>query len=366
MNKIELKRQVKMGVKTSSILMNNLIVNVSKETPYFYFDKNIFDKNIKNYSNKKFQHYYSTKSCLFDGLIKKISKNLDGFTVSSIDYLKRVRSETSKPIHFVSPLIREQEIKAINSLGNSVTFNSLEQYKRLIKYVSSHIKVFIRINPEVSCVKDDRYNPSRSFSQLGVPLSQLEKCPEVDGIHFHNNSREGNPRKILKTIKFIEGHLKSQLRDFQYVNLGGGYLWSEQLIKILNKEQDKWKEKYKIKFIIEPGFDISNSAGFLVSSVVDLFERSGRYVVVLDTSINHLPKVFECQKSPEIVHHKKINTYNYILVGATCLAGDVFGEYRFKHKLSLGNLIIFKNVGAYSAVKAHKFNGIEIPKIYFK
>ena len=346
--------------------MNDLITDCSKKTPYFYFDKNIFDKNIKKYSNKKFQHYYSTKSCLFDGLIKKISKNLDGFTVSSIDYLKRVRSETSKTIHFVSPLIREQEIKAINSFGNSVTFNSLEQYKRLISYVSSHIKVFIRINPEVSCIKDDRYNPSRSFSQLGVPLSQLEKCPKVDGIHFHNNSREGDPRKVLRTIKLIENRLKDQLCDFQYINLGGGYLLSEQLVEVLNKEQDEWKKKYKVKFIIEPGFDISNSAGFLVSSVVDLFERSGRHIAVLDTSINHLPKVFECQESPEITHHKKTNLYIYILTGATCLAGDVFGEYRLEHKLSLGNLIIFKNVGAYSAVKAHKFNGIEIPQIYLK
>ena len=347
--------------------MKDLVMNFSKKTPYFYFDKNIFSKNIKKYSHKRFQHYYSTKSCLFDGLIKKISRNLDGFTVSSTDYLYKVRSETPKPICFVSPLIRKKEIQAINSLGNSVTFNSLEQYKRLVKYVDSHIKVFIRVNPEISCIKDDRYNPSRSFSQLGVPLSQLKKqCLKVNGIHFHNHSREKDPRKILKITGILEDKLKSHICDFQYINLGGGYIWSRQLVETINKLQNKWKKKYKITFIIEPGFDISNSAGFLISSIVDLFERSGKRIAVLDTSVNHLPKVFECQESPEVIDHKKTNPYSYILTGATCLAGDVFGEYRFSHKLSLGDLIVFKNVGAYSVVKAHKFNGIEIPQIYFK
>ena len=342
-------------------------MNFSKKTPYFYFNKEIFSKNIKKYSHKRFQHYYSVKSCLFNGLIRKISRNLDGFTVSSTDYLQKVRAETSKPIHFVSPLIRKKEIQSLNSLGNSITFNSLEQYKRLIKHVNSHIKVFIRVNPEISFITDDRYNPSRSFSQLGVPLSQLKKqCPKVNGLHLHNHSREKDPRKALKMIQTLEDKLKTKIYDFQYINLGGGYIWSKKLVETLNKIQTKWKKKYKITFIIEPGFDISNSAGFLISSIVDLFERSGKRIAVLDTSVNHLPKVFECQESPEVIGHKKTNPYNYILTGATCLAGDVFGEYRFSRKLSLEELIIFKNVGAYSIVKAHQFNGFEIPRIYFK
>ena len=348
-------------------MMKEVLINFSKKTPYFYFDKDTFLKNIRNYSFKKFLHYYSAKSCLFKGLIKEIAGSLDGFTVSSIDYLYKVRAETSKPIHFVSPLIRKKELQVINSIGNSVTFNSLEQYNRLIRYVDSHIKIFIRVNPEISYVKDDRYNPSKPFSQFGIPLSELkDNILNFNGIHFHNNSRKKKSSELLKTIQIIDKKLKTQLYNFQYMNLGGGYIWSKQLMTALNKKQNEWKKKYKIKFIVEPGFDISNNAGFLVSSVVDIFERSGKNIIVLDASVNHLPKVFECQESPETISHKKTNPYSYILTGATCLAGDVFGEYRFPHELSLGDLIIFKNVGAYSLVKAHTFNGIEIPKIYFK
>ena len=338
----------------------------SKKTPYFYFDKNIFIKNINNYSKKLFRHYYSVKSCLFDGLIKEISKNLDGFTVSSIDSLRKVRAETDKPIHFISPLIRDQEIDAVNSLGNSLTFNSIEQFKKFTSRMDSHIKNFIRINPELSFVKDKRRDTSRPFSHLGIPLSQFRNCFAFDGFHFHNNHQERCSKNILKTMRHIEFHLKDQMCTFQYVNLGGGYIWSKELIKIINMEQSRWKNQYGIKLIIEPGFDISNSAGFLISSVTDLFKSKGKNIAILDVSVNHLPNIFSFQISPEVINHDKANPHSYILAGATCLAGDVFGEYCFKNTLSLGDVVIFKNVGAYSLVKANKFNGIEIPQVYMQ
>ena len=338
----------------------------SRKTPYFYFDKNILNRNMKNYSNRNFKCYYSVKSCMFNGLIKEVSKNLDGFTVSSIDHLKKVRVETDKPIHFVSPLIRSQEIDIINSLANSLTFNSLEQFNRFKKCVNPHIDVFIRINPEISFVKEERLNPSGLFSQLGIPLSQFEKFIKTEGFHFHNNNMGKSPKDILKTMDRIERYFKRRLYGFQYANLGGGYLWSEELIKTLNIEQGRWKKKYRIKFIIEPGFDISHSAGFLVSSVVDLFKRKGKNIAVLDTSVNHLFKTSLFQRKPKVINHEETNPYSYILAGASCFAGDVFGEYRFKTKLTLGDLVIFKNVGAYSFIKANKFNGIELPKVYMR
>lgn len=336
----------------------------SKKTPYFYFDKSIFIRNIKKYSKREFQLYYSTKSCLFDVLVKQTSKDLDGFTVSSIDYLKRVRSETDKPIHFISPCIRDQEINVINVLANSVTFNSIEQCKRYKHKLGSQIKSFIRINPELSFVKNKRINPSRPFSHLGVPISQFKKYFKFDGIHFHNNHQSKNFKDIIKTMKHIEAYLKNKIGHFEYVNLGGGYIWSKELIQAINREQNRWHKELGIQLIIEPGFDISNSAGFLVSSVIDLFKRGSKYIAILDTSVNHLPNIFSYQINPEVVNHHIVHPYPYILAGASCLAGDVFGEYCFKDELSLGDLIIFKNVGAYSLVKAHRFNGIEIPKVY--
>ena len=104
-----------------------------KDTPYFLFDIDEIKKNINNYKARNFILNYSVKSCLFNRLVKETGHLLDGFTVSSKGDLKKVRNETKKPIHFVSPLIRDSEIKTINSMGSSIAFNSLGQLHRFKK-----------------------------------------------------------------------------------------------------------------------------------------------------------------------------------------------------------------------------------------
>jgi len=56
---------------------------------------------------------------------------------------------------------------------------------------------------------------------------------------------------------------------------------------------------------------------------------------------------------------------NVILAGSTCLAGDVFGEYALQAETKIGDTVVFRNVGAYSLVKANRFNGHALPNIYW-
>ena len=340
------------------------------ETPYFLFDISKFRENISRCKGREFALHYSVKSCLFKGLIQKTEGLLDGVTVSSKGDLQKVREETEKPINFVSPLIRFSETEAVNNRGNSVVFNSLNQLNRLAKYLSPRIQIFIRINPEKSFLKDNRYNPCKPYSQLGVPLSAFseyikETRLKIDGLHFHNNCQSEKPADIVETLEHIEKRLGDWLRKIKHINIGGGYLCQESLVKTVNDLQDRWRKKYQIKrFIMEPGFGISNSAGSLASSVIDVFTGGGgKKTAVLDTTVNHLPEVFEYGERPEVLDCREGGGCSYILAGCTCLAGDVFGEYAFTTPLNIGDRVIFKNVGAYSYVKAHTFNGIEKPRL---
>ena len=341
-----------------------------KNTPYFLFNINKIRKNIENYKNRKFTLNYSVKSCLFNNLVKKTEDLLDGFTVSSIGDLKKVRKETKKPIHFVSPLITDSELEVISCIGTSIAFNSLVQFYRLGKFLSSSIKTFIRINPEKSFIGNNRYDPCKPYSQLGVPISYFVEhiktnFLKIKGIHFHNNCQSAYLQNFIETMNHIESCLGNYLYQLQYINVGGGYLYSREFINSINELGDKWNKKYGLALIIEPGFDISNSAGFLISSVVDLFKRQNKNVAVLNTTVNHLPEVFEYGASPEVLNHYE-KGHTYILCGCTCLAGDVFGKYSFKTPLKIGDLIVFKNVGSYSYVKMHTFNGIEKPQLIIK
>ena len=87
-------------------------------------------------------------------------------------------------------------------------------------------------------------------------------------------------------------------------------------------------------------------------------------MAVLDTTVNHMPEVFEYVFEPDVAGHSEEAPYSYILAGSSCLAGDIFGEYAFSDELTIGDRVIFENVGAYTIAKAHMFNGIDLPAIY--
>src|SRR5262249_3031259 len=90
----------------------------------------------------------------------------------------------------------------------------------------------------------------------------------------------------------------------------------------------------------------------------------GRNVAVLDTTVNHAPEVYEYQFEPDVLGHDEDGDYDYLLAGGTCLAGDVLGEYAFREPLRIGSRVVIQNVGAYALVKAHMFNGINLPTVY--
>jgi carboxynorspermidine decarboxylase len=115
---------------------------------------------------------------------------------------------------------------------------------------------------------------------------------------------------------------------------------------------------------IEPGAGLVREAGYLVATVIDLFKAEGRSIAVLDTTVNHVPEVFEYQFEPDVLGHDEEGDHEYILAGSSCLAGDLMGVYAFRRPLKIGAPVVLTNVGAYAIVKAHMFNGINLPAIY--
>jgi carboxynorspermidine decarboxylase len=51
------------------------------------------------------------------------------------------------------------------------------------------------------------------------------------------------------------------------------------------------------------------------------------------------------------------------LAGATCLAGDVIGDYSFAEPLAVGSKLAFLDMAHYTMVKNNTFNGIRLPTI---
>jgi len=151
----------------------------------------------------------------------------------------------------------------------------------------------------------------------------------------------------------------------RWINLGGGYLFDEAVsLTPFYEAVELLRSKYHLQVFIETGASIVRKAGYLVSTVLDIFESEGKTIAILDTTVNHMPEVFEYQFEPDILGSEEDGRFAYILAGCTCLAGDLFGEYTFPEPLEVGSRVVFANVGAYTLVKAHMFNGINLPTMY--
>ncbi len=148
-------------------------------------------------------------------------------------------------------------------------------------------------------------------------------------------------------------------------NLGGGYLFNKitdhgSVIKLIKQ----LKTEFAVEVYLEPGKAVVGNAGYLLTTVVDRFDSDGKTVLVLDTSVNHNPEVFEYQIKPLLLEEYPEEGQVAILAGLTCLAGDLFGEYRFKRLPEVDDRLVFSDIGAYSLIKANRFNGYNFPDIY--
>ena len=319
---------------------------------------------------------YSLKPLTLHEVLLSVSPFISGFAVSSLFEARLAKdvSNDGQMIHLTTPGLNKETIDELTDLCGYVNFNSIEQWMRFREDVIGRANCGLRINPQISFIKDQRYDPSRKYSKLGVPISELIMIHErdktvpdgIEGLIIHNNCDSPDFNQLLKTVEHIQKKIPFLLESIEWINLGGGYLVNDPVnIEDFYNTVDILKETYNLTVFIEPGASFVREAGVLTASVVDLFTRDGKDIAVLDTTVNHMTEVFEYQFEPDVYGHVDEAIHTYILAGCSCLPGDVFGEYSFEYPLEFGSMVVFQNMGAYTFVKANTFNGINLPNIYY-
>ena len=319
---------------------------------------------------------FSLKPLTLTGALRLIAGEVDGFSASSAFEARLARANlgASGTVHFTSPGLRPDEIGELAELCDFISFNSLSQWERFHRALPSDMKRGLRFNPQRSFICDQRYDPCRSHSKLGVTLEglvatfgQVPSCIDgVDGLHVHLNCDSHDFSQFLTSVYDLETQLGPLLHNMDWINLGGGYLFDEESSDLVcfNQGVELLRCKYGLEVFVEPGATAVREAGYIVSSVIDLFCSDGVDIAVLDTTVNHMPEVFEYQFAPDVWGHQENAGHKYLLAGSSCLSGDMFGEYCFSEPLKIGSRVIFSDAGAYTLVKAHTFNGINLPSIY--
>ena len=349
------------------------------ETPAFIYDEGRILRAVKDLAclsdRAGFKVLFTLKPLTIADMMRLMVPYVDGFAASSLfeATLAREIIGDKGTVHMTTPGLRPAEIGRLAELCDYIAFNSLSQFSRFEEEVAGRARCGLRINPQLSFIGDDRYDPCRGHSKLGVPLDQLiaatgggAALPDgITGLHFHTNAESETFEPLLDTVRHIDAHLSGMLQEAEWINLGGGYLFGEGVaLGPFEQATELLRKKYALEVLVEPGRTIVGEAGSIVSTVIDMFDSGGKTVAVLDTTVNHMPEVFEYQYRPRVEGEVEGGPHSYVLAGCSCLAGDVFGDFAFAEPLEVGRRVEFVDAGAYAMVKWHWFNGINLPAIY--
>ncbi len=302
-----------------------------------------------------------------------VRQYLSGATASSLNEARLCFEEMKTRAHVYSPVYFENEFNELMNYTSHIVFNSFSQFEKYYpetKKAGHPVSCGIRVNPEYSDVGTDLYNPSAAGSRLGVGSNEFpDELPEgVEGIHFHVLC-ESDSFSLEEVLKNLEAKYGKYLHQVKWVNMGGGHLMTkagynhDHLVEILKK----FKSKYNVKVILEPGSAIAWETGVLVSTVQDIVEHKGIKTAILDVSFTaHMPDTLEMPYRPKVIGATEPNENSfhlYRLGGVSCLAGDFMEAYDFGHPLQVGEKIVFLDMIHYTIVKTTMFNGVNHPAI---
>jgi carboxynorspermidine decarboxylase len=342
------------------------------ETPYYLIDEKKLLKNLKKIEYVK--NFSGVKSVLalkcFStwSVFNLMSKYMDGTTSSSLYEAKLGYEQFGKETHAFSVAYSAEDIQALKNISDKIIFNSVSQMKMFYKDVK-HIDVGLRINPGVSYSHFDLADPARKYSRLGVTsikdiMSVLDK---LSGVMFHYNCENDDFETFSTMLEKISSKYEKILHKVKWVSLGGGLYFTKDgypLDKFCEKLRSFSKQYDGVQVYLEPGEATVSKSCELVTTVLDIVENV-KDIAIVDSSIEaHMLDLLIYKTSAKMGLDTGI--YTYIIAGRSCLAGDVFGEYKFKNKLKVGSIIRFSDAAGYTMVKKNWFNGIKMPSIVIK
>jgi carboxynorspermidine decarboxylase len=341
------------------------------ETPYYLIDEKKLLKNLKKFEYVR--NFSGAKSVLalkcFStwSVFDLMSKYMDGTTSSSLYEAKLGYERFGKETHAFSVAYSPKDIRALKKISDKIIFNSLSQLNMFYKDVN-RIDVGLRINPGISYSHFDLADPARKYSRLGVTsikdiMSVLDK---LKGVMFHYNCENGDFDTFSKMLDKIASKYEKILRKVKWISLGGGVYFTKDgypLDKFCEKLK-RFSEKYGVQVYLEPGEAAITKSCELVTTVLDIV-KNVKDIAIVDASIEAHMLDLLIYRTPAKIG-LDAGKYNYIIAGRSCLAGDVFGEYKLKNKLKVSSTIRFADAAGYTMVKKNWFNGIKMPSIVVK
>lgn len=342
------------------------------KTPYYFIDEEKLLVNLKKisyvreHSNAKF--VLALKCFSTWSVFPLMAEYMDGTTSSSLYEAMLGREKFGKEVHAYSVAYPREEILKLKKFSDKIIFNSISQLNSFYKDLKG-LNLGLRANPGISYSHFDLANPSRKYSRLGVINKNeiIKNIDKIKGLMFHFNCENDNVEELEKSFEYIGKKYGDILKRLDWVSFGGGIYFTKQGYNINKfcKILKDFSQKYAVQIYLEPGESSITNSAELVATVLDITNNK-KNIAVIDASTEAHMLDLLIYNTPAKMETSKNGKYEYIIAGRSCLAGDVFGTYKFKKPLKVGDNIVISDAAGYTMVKKNWFNGLPMPSIVVK
>ncbi|MBJ7539163.1 carboxynorspermidine decarboxylase [Marinomonas transparens] len=338
------------------------------QTPYYLIDKANLLKNLEKIAYVR-QHsgaksLLALKCFATWSVFDLMQEYMDGTTSSSLYEVKLGKRKFQGETHAYSVAYADDEVAEVLENSDKIIFNSISQLNRFKNQSANTIRG-LRVNPQVSTSEFIIADPARPFSRLGEwnPEKIETVIHDISGFMFHNNCENNSFERFDEMLTLIEERFGHLIQKVKWVSLGGGIHFTGEGYPLdrFCQRLKAFSETYNIQVYLEPGeAAITNSTTLEVTVLDTLF--NGKNLAIVDSSIEaHMLDLLIYRENAKMAPCE--GDHEYMVCGKSCLAGDIFGEFKFDNALDVGDRLSFQDAAGYTMVKKNWFNGVKMPSI---
>lgn len=307
-------------------------------------------------------------------LFKSLGSGLDTVSIQEIQLGIRAGFNPQEIIYTPNG-VSFNEIKQAMKIGVHINIDNLSMLEYFGQEYSNY-PVCIRLNPHILAGGNHQISVGHINSKFGISIYQLPHIQQIvqntkmkiEGLHIHTGSDILNINTFLQVaeILFQKAFLFLNLK---FIDFGSGFKVSykkgdkETDIKILGKKLSKcfnsFCKKYgkELTLMFEPGKFLVSEAGLFIASVNIIKQTTSMVFAGINSGFNHLIRPMFYNGYHEIINISNPNgrLKYYTVVGYICET-DTFATNRKISEIREGDLLCFKNAGAYCFSMSSNYN----------
>lgn len=351
------------------------------EAPLYVYDSEVMKRQYKRmeeaFDVPRLKINYACKALTNISVMKLFRSwgaGLDTVSLQEVELGLRA-GFSPQDILFTPNCVSLEEIEAAAQLGVRI---NIDNTSILEQFGQSHpdIPVCVRLNPHIMAGGTNKTSVGHIDSKFGISFHQMPLVRriveatgmKVEGLHMHTGS------DILDAQVFLQGaeillQAAKDFPDLDFIDFGSGFKVPykegdyetdiEELGRVLGQRFNGFIEEYgrELTLMFEPGKFLVSQAGYFLAKVNVIKQTTSTVFAGVDSGLNHFIRPMFYNSYHEIFNlsRPKGKARFYTVVGYICET-DTFGINRRITEIQEGDVLAFKNAGAYCYSMASNYN----------